>query len=85
MGSFNPRSQVRERPICLTTSVLVPVFQFALSCEEGPRYLEAIFFYDQFQSTLPRGERPALPEDQIGAIGISIRAPAGGATRERYL
>ena len=35
---------------------------------------------DRFQSTLPHGERPPNPEPETQDDGISIHAPAWGAT-----
>ena len=77
---FNPRSRVGSDE----------VFQFRVICQFGfnPRsrvgsdYAPCVqspgFFL--FQSTLPRGERPAASLALKGCIRVSIHAPAWGAT-----
>ncbi len=37
---------------------------------------------DQFQSTLPQGERPDIQQNARLILDVSIHAPAGGATIE---
>ena len=49
-----------------------------LHIANGPRQ-------DAFRSTLPHGERPALAGGCAGAYGVSIHAPARGATRCRHI
>ncbi len=43
-------------------------------------YAWYIKLFHRFQSTLPRGERPSYPQFLLFLIGISIHAPARGAT-----
>ncbi len=42
-----------------------------------PKYFDRLL---EFQSTRPRGARLAVAEGQGGQYGVSIHAPAGGAT-----
>ena len=51
----------------------------------GATCTKAICFYEygKFQSTLPRGERPSIPDIIPSAKSISIHAPARGATLPR--
>ena len=59
-------------------------FQFALP--RGERLGGAALFDgdDLFQFALPRGERPASRCGRWSWCGVSIRAPARGATQEQY-
>ena len=45
-------------------------------------FSEILWFPAEFQSALPRGERPASPGEDSPLHTISIRAPARGATKQ---
>ena len=78
--NFNPRS--REGSDSQEGSLEAVPGHFNPRSREGSdvadyKYIMRMF---EFQSTLPRGERPHLCTGQGGKICISIHAPARGAT-----
>ena len=61
----------------------IPVLKFQSTLPQGERRLleENVTKYKGFQSTLPQGERPAGDSEHEWHAGISIHAPARGATK----
>ena len=77
---FNPRS--REGSDVLHKTGISPICNFNPRSREGSdaRRLPFVRLHEQFQSTLPRGERRCRKSGTRQAMGISIHAPARGAT-----
>ena len=72
-----------ERRDSTTFSTVFLKFQSTLPRGERPKTSSMSSFIDSFQSTLPRGERPKHTADLTATRGISIHAPARGATSEQ--
>ena len=77
---FNPRSRVGSDNILTHLIVDYRVFQSALPRGERRLPSSCINRPHRFQSALPRGERLRISGVNIDGDGISIRAPAWGAT-----
>ena len=61
------------------------LFQSTLPRGERPLLLSVAITVLPFQSTLPRGERPSESPFIVIQVGISIHAPARGATTQESL
>ena len=77
---FNPRSREGSDKRSRTKNVKSTKFQSTLPRGERLYVLLGVYDDDLFQSTLPRGERRDSVKSKRANYGISIHAPARGAT-----
>ena len=77
---FNPRSREGSDFSKGGNVMKDRMFQSTLPRRERPGQKRGKSIAGEFQSTLPRRERPTLDGSSIGEIGVSIHAPAKGAT-----
>ena len=77
---FNPRSRAGSDAAAAAGRGELGLFQSTLPRGERPSTMAMAPAYSMFQSTLPRGERRSRSQ-RIGVVGgVSIHAPARGAT-----
>ena len=69
-----------ERPVIVHDKLLSHIFQSTLPRGERRGTMDQRCTMQQFQSTLPRGERQDASRPVVSIYGISIHAPARGAT-----
>ena len=80
VGEFQftlPRGERHGSGTCLAVA---DVFQFTLPRGERHNFATETTEALKFQFTLPRGERHATVKTRRNIAGVSIHAPAGGAT-----
>ena len=82
---FNPRSRTGSDSLRRFPRKVSVQFQSTLPHGERLPSMTLFASFFQFQSTLPHGERPGRRNGECRAWGVSIHAPARGATAVRAM
>ena len=80
LGGFNPRARMGRDPTCRLPMTSSRPFQSTRPHGARPTATGGILKMDQFQSTRPHGARLRDVGDDAVHFGVSIHAPAWGAT-----
>ena len=78
--SFDPRSRTGSDASSRWHGIRAYVFRSTLPHGERLRYASWAASAVSFRSTLPHGERRHVPQPVADRVGVSIHAPARGAT-----
>ena len=82
--SFNPRAREGRDKSLGKRFLLMVRFQSTRPRGARPTSQSRLSGHDLFQSTRPRGARPSAFKPSAFAVGVSIHAPARGATTQTY-